>query len=267
MTGFIDEFEPAWLDRLDAIAAQVPSGHRLLLLLDAAFLPGVTARLHALGAAPHLVFEHLGETRADALAVSPCVVAHRPGRAAFRAVLRDCDTRPMVTALVTRETPDRLAARLARWVIVQVTDSAFHLRLADTRRLPALAGALRPEQLADAIGPVAQWRCIGRDGRWQELPRPAWEKAPPRPPFPQAASLDDAQFATLVQDSEADELLAVLAPELPQVWSRTRPSWRHRHAQDALRAADARGQRHLATRLSGVRDALVRASALAESEL
>ena len=71
----------------------------------------------------------------------------------------------MVTAVVTSESADQLADRLARWTIVNATGSLFHLRFADTRRLPAIARALQPEQLADFIGPALQWRCVGRDGR------------------------------------------------------------------------------------------------------
>ncbi|UZD56511.1 DUF4123 domain-containing protein [Caldimonas aquatica] len=213
------------------------------------------------------VFHRLGETGPEALAVSPCVVAHRPHDAALRDVLHQCSARPMVTAVVTSESADQLADRLARWAIVNATGSLFHLRFADTRRLPAIARALQPEQLADFIGPALQWRCIGRDGRWHELPRVAVEPTALTANSIEAPPLDDAQFAALVQDSEADGLLAALERDLPHVWQRTRPSWRHRHAREALREADRRGERDTPARLARVREALRRTGASSASHL
>ena len=78
------------------------------------------------------------------------------------------------------------------------------------------------EQLAEFIGPALQWRCVGRDGRWHELPRVAVAPGALTANVLEAPPLDDAQFATLVQDSEADELLAALERDLPDVWQRTR---------------------------------------------
>lgn len=267
MTGFIDEFEPGWLEWLDAAADEAPQGHRVLLILDGAFLPGLASRLEACAAAPQAVFLRFGQTDPEALAVSPCVVAHRPHDAALRDVLQHCNAWPMVTAVVTSDSADQLADRLARWTIVNATGSLFHLRFADTRRLPAIARALRPEQLAEFIGPALQWRCVGRDGRWHELPRVAVAPGALTANVLEAPPLDDAQFATLVQDSEADELLAALERDLPDVWQRTRPSWRHRHAHEALREADRRGERDTPARLACVHEALLRTGASSTSHL
>lgn len=258
MSGYIDAFEPGWLEVLDQQAQTVPAGMQCLLILDGAFVPGLAARLRACGAHPQVVFERWPGVGPDVLELSPCVVAHRPKQPGWRSLLDLCNTRPMVTVLTTPETAAQLADRLARWSIVNAAGTTFHLRWADTRRLPAIAGALRPEQLAELIGPASQWHCIGRDGRWHRLP------VPPEGAHPTATEdwadpvLDEAQCAALVHDSEADEMLAVLARDLGELWQTTRPSWRHAQACRALQSADRCEVRDIPGRLNRVREVLVK---------
>ena len=82
----------------------------------------------------------------------------------------------------------------------------YLLRMADTRRLPALARILTPAQWASWTQGIHQWHIIDRTGRLRSLPLPA--------PNVQAASaplvLMDAQLDALEADAEADAYIGWL---------------------------------------------------------
>ena len=99
----------------------------------------------------------------------------------------------------------QLAARLSAWCIVEADDQRFNFRFPDTRRLPAIFRTLSSEQRAQFAGPAARWSCISRDSSWNELDVTGVSGEPAANPV-----LGDQQFAALVDDSRADEVLVRL---------------------------------------------------------
>jgi hypothetical protein len=254
--NWIDPFEPHWLDELDRRTQHPSNGLGVRLVLDAVFAPGLAEQLQQIGCAPELVFRRLPcANRPAALTVSPLVLTYCSGHAALKTLLQTtCSTRPMVTAVHTRESPEELADRLAQWSIVDAAGTLLHLRWGDTRRLPKLAQVLQPQQRTALIGLAQAWWCIGRDGHWQTLPLgeggplPAASASPP--------TLTPQQVAALIDDSEPDEMLAMLERELEDVWRTTRASWRHAQASKALQEAQRCAVQELGQRLARVRQAL-----------
>lgn len=255
--SWIDAFDPHWLDELDRHAQQTPQGLAVLLVLDAAFAPGLAEQLRQAGGSPELVWSRLPSSMSpEALAVSPLVLTYHSGHAALRAVLQTCSTRPMVTAVRTHESPAALADRLARWSIVDAAGTLFHLRWADTRRLPKLAEVLQPQQRSALIGAAQAWWCIGRDGRWLALPLGDGDQAMDPSAALTPPVLSPQQVAALIDDSEPDEMLAMLERELEDVWRTMRASWRHAQASKALQEAQRCAVQELGQRLARVRQAL-----------
>lgn len=207
-----------------------------MIMLDGAFLPGLYKRLAQGGhgqRACHAVFEGLPGSNNAALEVSPVVVEYQATDSVLQDVLRTADRRPMVTLIMTRESTRQLADRLAPWCVVDAGGSFFNFRFPDTRRLPAIARTLTDAQRAQMLGPARAWYCINRFGRWEPLPTSVGALASDDPP-----RLTDEQFATLLHDSEADEILALLEPDFDDAVRAAPPSWRFMRAQHALTVAN-----------------------------
>ncbi len=234
---WIDEFDEGWLTWLTTQHNAMAQKTRVQLLLDGVFLPGVLNRLNHTryaGQKAEALFGRLRGCSDEALAVAPVVVEFDPDDVALLRVLRECNAKPMVTAIATTDTSAQLADRLARWCVVEVTGSAFNFRFPDTRRLPAIARVLRPGQRVDMLGPTCEWHCVNRRGQWEALPF-----GPADVDLAETAKLDDAQFANLLRDSEADEMVASLMPDLTAEWLARPPSARHDNACKVLNEADA----------------------------
>lgn len=199
----IDAFSENWIEELNYRASVLGPACRLYLLVDGAFV----SCLHRSIAIDRkaLLFASLPGCNEAANDASPFLTPYDPGNQQLRVLLQRCDRWPMLSAVETPESLDRLAARLASWCVVEADGQRFNFRFPDTRRLPAIYRTLTPQQRAALVGPVTRWCHIGRDGKWCELPLNGKESKSAAEPI-----LDERQFAALVDDSRLDELLVAL---------------------------------------------------------
>ena len=203
----IAPYAEGWRTHLDILAREAAQEQaRLYLLLDGVFLPGMHRTLAALS--PALLFDALPGCTDATRDVSPLLLAYS---AAFSVAseapwLARCSGWPMLCAIATRESQAELAARLAAWCIIEADGQRFNFRFPDTRRLPAIHAALTPEQQAQLAGPAVSWSYIARDGHWRQLPVPLRDCAHAERPV----ALSAQQFASLIHDSEVDEILTML---------------------------------------------------------
>jgi hypothetical protein len=204
----IDHFATNWIEWLDGKVANVAAEERIYLLLDSAFVPGLHRTIGASLGAGHgatMLFEALPGCSDEVRDVSPLVVPYVPAKAGLARALQRCNGWPMVSAIVTPENLNDLTQRLAAWCVVEIDDQRFNFRFPDTRRLPGIFNALTPDQRAELAGPASAWHYISRDGTWKSLQVPRSHRPAATDPI-----LDAAQFATMVADSEADEVLVLL---------------------------------------------------------
>lgn len=199
-----DPFADDWLDTLQQRFHERPASHALHVLIDGAFIPGLHRRI-AVGR-KILLFEGLPASGPGTLDVSPFVLPFDPVDRALESVLRACQGWPMVSVIETPEPWPEVAARLAAWCIVEADGQRFNFRFADTRRLPVVLKTLDQPQRGQFAGPAVAWGYIGRDGKWYTVALDGSGSAIATNP-----QLTDAQFAALVEDSRADEVLARLA--------------------------------------------------------
>lgn len=224
----IDAFSDGWMEQLDARESCLDPSSQLLLFVDGAFVPGLHKWLPAERKA--LLFALLPATNEVSAAASPFLTQYERGDKQLRALLQRCDRWPMLSAIATSESLSQLAARLAAWRVVEADGQRFNFRFPDTRRLPAIFKTLTAQQRAAFAGPIKQWSYVGRDGCWTELPVTGNSGEG------EAASiLDQHQFASLVEDSMADELLVVLRDRGHDVFRS--PSRSYSLISIALRAA------------------------------
>lgn len=203
----IAPYTDGWLAQCDTLAREAaPANARLYLLLDGVFLPGLQRKLATLS--PALLFESLPGCNDATRDVSPLLLAYPgPGMGMAEASwLQRCSGWPMLSAIATRESQAALAERLAAWCVIEGEGQRFNFRFPDTRRLPAIYAALTPVQQAQLAGPAVSWSYIARDGNWRQLPVPGLDSALAERPV----ALSEQQFASLIGDSEADEILAML---------------------------------------------------------
>jgi hypothetical protein len=224
----IDAFADDWIDVLEARAtALTPSSH-LYLLLDGAFVPGlhnVLAHTRKL-----FLFSALPGCTDEARDVSPFLTEFRRGDKFSRVSLKRCDRWPMVSVIETPEVFEELAQRLSAWCVVEADDQRFNFRFPDTRRLPAIFNTLDVVQRSQLTGPAARWSFIARDGRWHEL-----DIVPSAGDVALDPKLDKPQFAALVDDSLADELMVLLGDHGHDAF--LHPSASHALLSTALQAA------------------------------
>jgi hypothetical protein len=200
----IDPFHANWLTDLTAHHASLPPGAGVHLLIDGAFRPGLFRELDK---KPLLLFESLPGCSEETRDVSPFVLKFEPTDHSLRRVLSRSDGFPMVSAITTFETAERLAERLAAWCVVEADGQRFNFRFSDTRRLPDIFGVLTNQQRGEIVGNAIRWRYMGRDGKWSEIP---YEPHADEFPITARAKLDAGQFKRLISDSEPDEMWARL---------------------------------------------------------
>lgn len=224
----IDAFASGWLDELHARAATIPPPNHLYVLVDGAFVPGVHEILPRERKA--ILYESLPGCSAQALEVSPFLVQFDPADRKLRSLLRRCDKWPMLSVIETPESLEQLTRRLAVWCVVQADGQHFNFRFSDTRRLPAIVHTLSNSQREQFTGPAERWAYVGRDGGWREIQMVNSNAGPASDP-----QFDDRQFAALVDDSLADELMVLLSDRGHDVFRY--PSRSHALLSSAVRAA------------------------------
>ena len=200
---FIDPLTQNWFDELNVKAQARPQAHHSYLLLDGAFVPGLHKML---GDKPKaILFESLPGCSEEARDVSPFLISLNSVDPAITAVLSRCSGWPMVSLIETTEPLERLSARLGAWCLVEADGQQFNFRFPDTRRLPAIFRALNEIQRAQLTGPALSWSYVSRDGKWVDLAIEGRDIDVVDQP-----KLDGEQFAMLVEDSRADEILTLL---------------------------------------------------------
>jgi hypothetical protein len=200
-----DPFADNWLDALQQDFRSLTPAHKLHLLIDGAFVPGLHRRIAAGRKA--LLFDGLPGSGPDTLDVSPFILSFDPDDGDIRNLLLKCRGWPMVNVIETPEPWRDLAARLAAWCVIEADGQRFNFRFADTRRLPAILKTLTKTQRGRFAGPATCWRYMARHGAWEALALDGSNEEIASDP-----QLDDAQFGALVEDSRADEVLARLRP-------------------------------------------------------
>ncbi|WP_018719312.1 DUF4123 domain-containing protein [Arhodomonas aquaeolei] len=233
----IDDYPKGWLDDtrqlIGGLRQSAPEGH-VHLLVDAAFrhehvLPWL--RRHLPPKRWHAVYADMPGPDGAALAISPMVIEPLAPEH-WEALFELARGLPMLTLIATPESVTGTAQRLARFSIVTVQDTAYGLRLADTRLLPALLALFSGEQHGAFMGP-GTWHCLGRDARWQPLP-PAHEPAAPA----ERVTFDDQQTEALLRINEVDALIEILRDSAPALFGVfDSPSQRHEWLSTVLAQA------------------------------
>ncbi len=230
---FIDPFTTDWLEWLESKTVGKAANEHMYLFLDGAFVPGLHRAIrtaHPASEGPALLFETLPGCSEEVRDVSPLLVSYTASNTELRHALMRCNGWPMFSAIITPESLDEMKQRLAAWCVVEVDNQRFNFRFPDTRRLPGIFTALIPDQRAELAGPASAWHYIGRDGSWKSLPMPCLYR-----PVAESPVLDAVQFAAMVDDSEADEVLLLLQ-DRGRRWERSH-SQLYAQVSDALRVA------------------------------
>ncbi|WP_137174889.1 DUF4123 domain-containing protein [Massilia sp. HP4] len=198
----IEPFKAGWMDGLCVRARELPTGQQLHLLIDGAFVPGLHRGIHP--DRKGMLFSSLPGCSDEALDLSSFVTPFDLEDSTVQRMLHRCSGWPMVSVIQTHEDVRQLAARMAAWTVIEAEGQRFHLRFADTRRIPAIVHVLDQGQRAQLLGPATSWACIARDGAWQEIRLDGADADLAASP-----SLDARQFGLLVEDSRIDEMLAL----------------------------------------------------------
>lgn len=194
----------AWSDGLDA---QGPTSDTLHVLVDGAIVESdglqqmrsvYGAAVHAFDGTPLADYEELGlflwpwrellaidglDTLRKAVAEKPCL-----------SFVRSSTTLPA------------LCATLAWLAAAETSDGMpLYLRIGDTRVLGSFLPHMRPAQEARLHAALHAWAWPGRNGRLQGIETEAMPTAQPAAP---TLVLDDAQYAALLDEAEADMLHA-----------------------------------------------------------
>ncbi|MGX4640733.1 DUF4123 domain-containing protein [Massilia sp. SYSU DXS3249] len=231
----INSFQPEWQSELNRRHAALPHGAGLILLIDGVFVPGIFQQLRG-ESKPILLYELLPACSKDARDVSPFVLRFDPKDKSLARLLSLCSGWPMLSVIITYESEEQLAKRLAAWCIVEVDGQNFNFRFPDTRRLPAIFETLTPRQRRELTGNAIGWYYISREGDWDSLPL-----EPSTIPLSIAnqTTLNGAQFGKLLKDSEPDEMWVQLLDRGAP--THLLPSQRNVLLSNALRIADKNG--------------------------
>lgn len=224
----IDSFAETGLSELQRRECDPALGR--YLLIDGAFVPGLHKLLEEDQKA--ILFALLPACPEQARDMSPFLTPFDPGARAQARLLQRCVCWPMVSLIETRESITALSQRLAAWCVVEADGQNFNFRFADTRRLPAIYENLDILQRAQFAGPAVNWLYCARDGTLRELALGGSDAGVADNP-----TLDQAQFAALVEDSHADEILALLRNRGHEVYRS--PSRSHALVVLALKVATA----------------------------
>lgn len=205
----IEPFVTGWMDELCVRARELPIGQRLHLLIDGAFVPGLHRAVHP--DRKVMLFASLPGCSDEALDLSSFLMPCDPEDRSVQRTLHRCSGWPMVSIIQTHEDVKQLATRMAAWTVIEADGQRFHLRFADTRRIPAIVQVLDPKQRAQLLGPATSWVCIARSGVWQEIRLDGADTD-----LAESPSLDTRQFGLLVEDSRIDEMLALFMQRHPR---------------------------------------------------
>jgi len=245
---WIDPAGPAVGQALYDAAWNQPQPVERYVLLDAAFAPGLPARLARWLEPEDYCSLYAGRYEGEGLDEVAPYLLRLPWVPALRQPL--CDKlmaltrgRPMLSLLFSAATLEQLADHLrAQIEAVGADGRAYLLRLADTRALAALLDVLKPAQRQRLLAGIARWSYVDRAGELQSI-----EGGPPAAPAiePTPYLIDADQQRRLQQLALPDAILrfvqlrAGLFGELA-----CRPAAAHRLIDEGVQRLARRGVDH-----------------------
>lgn len=236
----ICDHTPGWLD---ALQKETESNRNtwphanVFALIDCAFIDHMHATILKQHLPSRSLFDLSSDPSPELQAISPTLIPQTPETAPqWRDVLRLTDGWPMLSLIVTPESLDELALRLSPWCIVNADGQPFVFRFPDTRRLPAIVDVLTPAQHGAFFGPAIAWRYRTRSAHWAELPLPAAPLA-----GAEYIKLNAQQCAQLLNESEADAIMAYLNVKNPSIMHPYNAADAHQRITQALKRADRYG--------------------------
>lgn len=225
---------------------------RLFVLIDGAQCPVAAPFIARTALACRALFSVLGVVNADALALSPLLVEHHPADGAhWIRLLQLGDGRACSTLLISHESIDALASRLAAWCRVDADGQRLLLRIADSRVLATLLDILPQAQRAALLGPTIRIAPIARDGAWREIAVQPAEAPPAR-----RVTLDAQCCSKLIATAEADEMHAQIRTLAPRCLDGRLPASNYHAIRQALADAARDGVLQPADRLARCLSAL-----------
>lgn len=203
----IDKFEKRFFAELDGRVTNQQQQCKLYLLIDGAFVNGIHKLFKE--EEKRVLFDSLPSSKNEARNVSPFLIQLNSRDQRQRILLARSNGWPMISLIETPEDLAGLYARLAAWCVVEVDKDRFNFRFADTRRLPAIVKYINFDQRSHFAGPALRWSYVGRDGKWKDLD--IAERTTKDASLDFVPVLEKSQFAALVDDGRADEVLAIMA--------------------------------------------------------
>lgn len=147
-----------------------------------------------------------------------------------------CAGKPMISCLISAIPAEALATHFKPYLLAETEDSLeWPVRWADTRVLPGLIAALKPEQRQHFLSPLHAWITADRQGEmivWQGDGNPC-----PEPAAFDCWPIDDATFARLVGDAEADAVLGQIDDHKPDLLKSDQPAEHHARVAGQLMVA------------------------------
>ena len=226
---------------LSAIAASHSQGH-WLALLDTAFDDGSRALR---GSPENWPIYHQGKY-ASFKTISPILVSLSAGndallRQQISSLLRHASGRPMLSFIHSLVAPQTLRDSWQNILEIETADGeSFLLRFADTRTLPAIAGALHEHAWPRLCKNVEQWFVIDRDGRLQALPV-ATKDQEASTTLLTLIRIDDKALAELLRLGQADALASALNEQFRDLLPRANGALAYRWLNDVSELADRNG--------------------------
>lgn len=248
----IDPHTENVLQELEILHQARPAGCHTYLLVDGAFDAKWYRHIKTQSKKNWCaLFGGISGSKEETLALSPLLIRYESEADSLASLIQNASGKPMLSMLVSEESLEQLQERLTPWCIVEIDGQHLNFRFADTRRLPTILEVLSEDQQAQMFGPCCKLCFVNRFGTWEELTFKATAIAPAAHP-----QLSHEQFAALVVDSEADEMLAALGQAVPSEATDLAPSQKYLRVKQAVVQADRYGEMQVSGRLSLCRLAL-----------
>ncbi len=204
-----------------ALASATDDERRLYLVIDGAQAEGSNTILDRKGVRYLSLFDETPE--ASLPEIAPLLVSVHDVPPSLRPELFDWAQdfafgAPAISWITSEFEPQRLADHLRRFHVVGLSEGqSMLLRWYDTRILPILLGCLTPAQHAAFAAGTFRWDAVDRSGAIVTLvDNPTPTAKPEMPRFgARQLTLDDRQYALLVDASALDGLLRQLRRVIP----------------------------------------------------
>ena len=240
----VNPARPGWTEHLLAMLAQLRERHpdqpfHCQLLIDLSFDQSLSETLPWRRSVACSLYDAM--RLADLKAVAPHLLRlpESPEKQLpwLQHWLATCNGKPMLSLLVSTIPADQLRGHLQAYLRARTADSLeWPVRWADTRVLPGLMAALKPEKKDHLLSPIPLWLTLDREGepiQWQGA-----GKASPEPADFDCWPLDEAGFSKLLATAEADAVLSQIDERRPDLLTDSMPADIHRRVTRQLLLAD-----------------------------